>query len=267
MTGINIPLGHPRAESLRTREKLIEHYHLGVVATAGLIAHGRGEAFDYLLGEKTTRPALKAIKAAALALLTSEKAVISVNGNAASLAAEDIVKLAMVTSAKIEVNLFHRSLERELAIQELLEKAGAREVLGVGENASAKIPELGSERRRVDPLGILSADVVMVPLEDGDRTEALLKMGKKVVAIDLNPLSRTAQNATVTIVDNVVRAMPKLVKVAETMKENLKKGQDLQFAFNNKRNLAESIVLIDRRLSELVEKGECYTSGDEEHGL
>mgnify|MGYP006179153607 CR=1 FL=1 len=35
------------------------------------------------------------------------------------------------------------------------------------------------ERRRVDPEGIFIADTVFVPLEDGDRTEALAKMGKK----------------------------------------------------------------------------------------
>ena len=33
----------------------------------------------------------------------------------------------------------------------------------------------------------MKADTVLVPLEDGDRTEALVKMGKTVVAIDLNP--------------------------------------------------------------------------------
>jgi 4-phosphopantoate--beta-alanine ligase len=58
-----------------------------------------------------------------------------------------------------------------------------------------------SDRRMVDPDGIYIADVVLVPLEDGDRTEALVKMGKKVIAIDLNPLSRTSQKASITIVE------------------------------------------------------------------
>lgn len=53
-----------------------------------------------------------------------------------------------------------------------------------------------------------------MPLEDGDRTEALVRMGKRVVTIDLNPLSRTAVAAHVTIVDNLVRAMPALVEQA-----------------------------------------------------
>ncbi|MDI6847196.1 MAG: 4-phosphopantoate--beta-alanine ligase [Candidatus Bathyarchaeia archaeon] len=265
---MKIPPEHPRAESLRIREKLIERYKEGVVASAGLIAHGRGEAFDYLLGEKTTKHALNAIKAAAAILLTAEKAVISVNGNTAALVAEEVVRLANVVKAKIEVNLFYRSLERELAIKELLEKAGAYEVLGIGEDASAKIPELGSERRRVDPRGILVADVVLVPLEDGDRTEALVKIGKKVIAIDLNPLSRTARKATITIVDNVVRAMPKLVEIAEKLKKHdVKKCNEILLNFDTKKNLAESITLIKEKLSKLAEKGKCLTLEDEKHEL
>jgi len=254
MTRVKIPPEHPRAESLRIRRKLIEHFNEGVVATAGLMAHGRGEAFDYLIGEKTTQPAFNSIKAAASALLTAEKAVISVNGNTAALVAKETVRLANATKAKIEVNLFYRSLARELAIKELLEKAGAHEVLGIGEDASAKIPELGSERRRADPRGILVADVVLVPLEDGDRTEALVKMGKKVIAVDLNPLSRTAQKATITIIDNIVRAIPKLVEIAQKLKQDKKKCHEILLNFDNKKNLARSMTLIKERLSKPAEK-------------
>ncbi|MDH5481252.1 MAG: 4-phosphopantoate--beta-alanine ligase [Candidatus Bathyarchaeota archaeon] len=263
MTDIKIPPDHPRAESLRIREKLIAYYSEGMVAVAGLMAHGRGETFDYLLGEKTTKSALKAINAAAVMLLTAKKPVISVNGNTAALVAEEIVKLAHVTNAKIEVNLFYRSLERELVIKKRLKKAGAHEVLGVGENALAKIPELSSERRRVDPNGILVADVVLVPLEDGDRTEALVKMGKKVVAIDLNPLSRTAQNATITIVDNVVRAMPRLVETVEKLKcQGKSELKEVLLNFDNRKNLTEIIALIKESLSELAEKGETLSFGE-----
>lgn len=262
MTKVEIPPEHPRAESLKIREKLIENYVKGVVVSAGLIAHGRGEAFDYLLGERTTEPALKAIKAAAAALLTAERPVISVNGNTAALAAEDTVKLAKAADAKIEVNLFYRSIERETAIKRLLEKAGAAEVLGVGEDASARIPELTSERRRVDPRGILIADVVLVPLEDGDRTEALVRMGKKVIAIDLNPLSRTAQKASITIVDNVVRAMPKLVETVKKLKmESLDERRKILLQFDNHRNLAESLDIIRERLSKLAEEGKNVVFG------
>jgi 4-phosphopantoate--beta-alanine ligase len=45
-----------------------------------------------------------------------------------------------------------------------------------------------------------------VPLEDGDRCEALVNLGKEVIVIDLNPLSRSAKMATVTVVDEVSRA-------------------------------------------------------------
>jgi 4-phosphopantoate--beta-alanine ligase len=251
-----IPADHPRAESLRVREKLIEHRKTGVVTVSGLIAHGRGEAFDYLLGEKTSETAVKSVKSAAAMLLTAEHAVISVNGNVAALVARDIVELANTVGARIEVNLFYRSLAREKTIKTLLKKAGAHKVLGVGEDASARIPELNSERRHVDPRGILMADVVLVPLEDGDRTEALVRMAKKVIAIDLNPLSRTAQKATITIVDNIVRAVPKLVETAGRMK-----NQDPQvlkgFAsdFDNKKNLAASLELIKRNLSRIARKG------------
>ena len=54
--------------------------------------------------------------------------------------------------------------------------------------------------------------VVLILLEDGDRCEALVAMGKKVIAIDLNPLSRTARKATVSIVDNILRAIPNLTE-------------------------------------------------------
>ena len=62
---------------------------------------------------------------------------------------------------------------------------------------------IDSNRKFVHPDGIFKADVVFVPLEDGDRCEALRKMGKDVVTVDLNPMSRTAQQASITIVDNV----------------------------------------------------------------
>ncbi len=251
---------HPRAESLVIRERLVEGFEKGVVARAGLLAHGRGEAFDYLLGEKTTSSALGAVKAAAASLLTAKHPVISVNGNAAALAAKDFVNLAKEVNAKIEVNLFHRSLEREVAIADLLQEAGAKEVLGVGEASKAKIPEIASKRRRVDPRGILIADAVLVPLEDGDRTQALVKMGKKVIAIDLNPLSRTAQFATVTIVDNIVRAMPTLAKIVRKLRSEDKKNlRKLVSSFDNKQNLSEAIRMIKERLATLAAKGTYLT--------
>ena len=247
---------HPRAESLRIRERLVEYSQTGVVALSGLMAHGRGEAFDYIIGEKTTECAKKAIRAAAAALLLAEHPVISVNGNAAALSASEIVKLAEVTGAAIEVNLYHRLPGRDEAIERVLREAGAQNVLGVREAASALIPEIQSDRRRVDPRGILIADIVLVPLEDGDRTEALVKMGKTVIAIDLNPLTRTAQYATITIVDNIVRAMPAMVEEAEALKKmNREDLRRILSEYSNREVLSEAIRLITERLSDLAGKG------------
>jgi 4-phosphopantoate--beta-alanine ligase len=233
---------------------LLEHFRTGIVAEAGLFAHGRGEAFDYLLGERTTQAASRAIEAAAAALLTAKHPIISVNGNTAALATEDVAQLTKVVGARIEVNLFYRSLNRELAIRKLLERAGADHVLGVGESASVKLSEIQSERRRVDPQGIWIADVVLVPLEDGDRTEALVKSGKKVIAIDLNPLSRTSRFATITIVDNVVRAMPALVERAGKLRnESRGKLERIKASFDNNKNLGDTLTLINQRLIELTE--------------
>lgn len=242
-TRISIPPDHPRAKSLYTREILVDGYRRGLVAAEGLIAHGRGEAYDYLIGERTTKTAQRAIRAAAAMLLLSRRPVISVNGNAAALCPREMVELAKATSAAIEVNLFYRTEERERAIKAELEMYGADKVLGVGLRASATIPELQSERRRVDPDGIYSADTVFVPLEDGDRTEALVKIGKTVITIDLNPLSRTAKAAHITIVDNIVRAMPAIVEAAREIKgsRSLKKIVD---SFDNKKNLHESLKII-----------------------
>lgn len=130
-----------------------------------------------------------------------------------------------------------------MAIKAELELHGAKKVLGVGSKASARIPELQSERRRVDPDGIYAADTVLVPLEDGDRTEALIKMNKTVITIDLNPLSRTSRAANITIVDNVVRAMPALVEAARKLRNtmSLKKITD---NFDNSKNLQESLKII-----------------------
>jgi 4-phosphopantoate--beta-alanine ligase len=148
-----------------------------------------------------------------------------------------------VTGANIEVNIFYRTEEREKAIKAELELHGAKRVLGVGPKASARIPELQSERRRVDPDGIYTADTVLVPLEDGDRTEALVKMNKTVIAIDLNPLSRTSKAANITIVDNIVRAIPSLIEVARKLKDStsLKKIAD---NFDNRKNLEDAIKIM-----------------------
>jgi 4-phosphopantoate--beta-alanine ligase len=95
----------------------------------------------------------------------------------------------------------------------------------------------------VDKNGIYAADVVVVPLEDGDRTLALKKAGKKVITFDLNPLSRTAQTADIAIVDNVVRGIRELISTCRKTKS------PSEISFDNKKNLSESIIEIRNNLT------------------
>ena len=241
----NVPKDHPRYKSLKYRHKIIEGMKNLVVAEAGLIAHGRGECFDYILGEKTNETAKKAIKVAVAQLLISNKPIISVNGNVAALVPKELVKLSKTLNIPLEINLFYRKEGRIEAIKNLLEKAGAKEILGLDQTKMVEIEELSSNRRLVDPNGIKIADTVFVPLEDGDRTEALKKIGKKVIAVDLNPISRTAIWADITIVDNIIRALPEMIKIAKDLK-NLKKEQlnTIINNFNNKKNIIDTLDLI-----------------------
>lgn len=208
----DVPPTHPRYLSLLTRERIVAGVERGVTSLHGLIAHGRGEAFDYLLGERTHPFAHRAIAAAAVALQSARHPVISVNGNACALAAADLVALAQATGARLEVNIFHTSPAREQAIHTMLLEAGAQDVLMPSQTHA--IAHIDHNRKWVHPEGILIADVVCVPLEDGDRCEALVKNGKQVITIDLNPLSRTARTAQITIVDNLTRCLPLLVEAA-----------------------------------------------------
>lgn len=206
---------HPRAVSLKIRDRLVYGVEIGITSLHGLIAQGRGEAFDYLIGEKSNDFAIEAINAAVATLLLAKYPVLSINGNSAALSAKEFIELSRILNCHIEINLYHRTHEREIAIQKYLKELGASNIVGVGQDASAEIKNIASPRKFVSPQGINKADVVFVPLEDGDRTEALIAMDKKVIAVDLNPLSRTAQKATITIVDNIVRALPVLIKTVK----------------------------------------------------
>lgn len=243
-----IPGDHPRAESLETRERLVRGWRDGVVSTHGLIAHGRGEAFDYLLGEETVPPAEDAEEAAAAALLLGDS-VVSVNGNAAALAPDELVELSEVFDAPLEVNLFHRSEERLHRIASHLESHGADEVLGL--KGDAEVAGLEHGRGTVDSDGIRSADTVLVPLEDGDRTRALVEAGKTVVAVDLNPLSRTSCSATVTVVDELTRALPKVTNHGRDMEGG--EARRILGEFDNEANLAGILRHLDERLGELAD--------------
>lgn len=255
MARFMVPKSHPRYWSLYYRHRLEEAMEKGILARAGMIAHGRGEAFDYLIGEKTVKPAEEAMKAAVAKFLLAKHPVVSVNGNVAALVPEETIKLAKALNARLEINLFYRTEERVRAIAEELRKYDQDiELLGI--NPTRRIPNLESERGKVDEEGIWKADVVLVPLEDGDRTEALVAMGKFVVTVDLNPLSRSARMADITIVDNIIRAYPRMIQLAEEMKK-LPRGdlERIVESYDNGKILSSVLIHMRDRLTKLAEGG------------
>lgn len=215
---------HPRYRSLLLRAKIEEAAKSGWLADSALIAHGRGEAFDYLMGERTCDSAMQATIEAATRLANAEHPVISLNGNTVALAADGLLKCAALIGADVEINIFYRTEKRmELLISAI--KSAKESLKGstpnefeanewesmvesvriLGGEPDGLIPGLKGPRAKCHSNGILSADVLLVPLEDGDRCEALVAMGAEVIVIDLNPLSRSAQMASVTVVDELTR--------------------------------------------------------------
>ncbi len=278
----DVPKTHPRYLSLSLRDTIVAGVEQGITSIHGLIAHGRGEAFDYLIGEATQPFATEAIHAAAAMLRLAEHPVISVNGNVAALAPEALIELGQVLNAPLEVNIFHTETGREQRIQEHLLKHKARletspasggvdarletspasggvdarlETSPAKEGVEnppdvlmptteAQLSYIDSNRKFVHPDGIFKADVVFVPLEDGDRCEALRKMGKDVVTVDLNPMSRTAKQASITIVDNVVRALPLICEEIRNFNDST--AQDTLKKYSNEAVLQEALRHISR---------------------
>jgi 4-phosphopantoate--beta-alanine ligase len=247
-----IPRSHPRYESLVLREKLVEGFRAGYVVPQGLIAHGRGEMFDYLQGGKTTKEARAASRAAAALLLKAKNPVISVNGNVAALCPRDVVLLAKTAKTKVEVGLFHRTDDRVSKIIKILEDNGAKNVLGF--LPESRIPGLDHARGLCSKEGIFSADVVLIPLEDGDRAEALTRMGKKTIAIDLNPMSRTSRAATVTIVDEVTRAIPELIRNVEDLAGDPKVLRRITGTYDREENLDLVAKMMSANLADFLKK-------------
>ena len=236
---MDIPEDHPRYASLMVRERLAQYVKEGLVTPTGLISQGRGEAFDYLMGERTTDAAAKAERTAVAYLLNAQRPVICVNGNAAALDAEKLIKLAEAVDARIEVNIFHRTEERMEKLIEHMESCGAKDVLG--RHPDARIPGLSSERALCTNAGIFSSDVILVPIEDGDRAEALVNMNKTVIAIDLNPLSRTSMKATVSIADEMSRALDNMIRSANELKDDGKARERIISQFSNDDNRKETV--------------------------
>ncbi len=245
-----VPKSHPRYHSLMYRERLVEGVRKGITVLQGLIAHGRGEMFDYVLGEKTHDFAYEAERVAVAMMLLANRPVISVNGNVAVLVPEEISELSKLVNAPLEVNVFHFDRDRVRRIAEHLKEYGAEVLCG----CDAELKGLEHGRRIVDSRGILVADVVLVPLEDGDRCEVLRRHGKKVIAIDLNPLSRTARMADVTIVDNVVRAIPNMIEFAKELRGRSRDElKSIVESYDNRKILRRAIEAIRDHLTEMAE--------------
>lgn len=237
-----IPKNHPRYESLLLRDKVKNAFLDGYLADSGMIAHGRGETFDYLLGEKTVPAAEEAMKAAVASLLLAEHPVLSVNGNTTALAIDEVIELAKATDSRIEINLFYRTEERVDKITKLFKDHGYEDILGTNYDDLYYFDKITNPRATASRQGIYIADVILVPLEDGDRAELLKEAGKKIICIDLNPLSRTSKMSDISIVDNVVRAIPEMTRLASEYKN---KDEDFLLKivndFNNGENLKDSL--------------------------
>ena len=205
---------HPRYRSLLMRHRLEVAAEKGMLADSALIAHGRGEAYDYLIGERTISSADFATRVALRCLKEAEHPVLSVNGNVVALAGDEMLQLAHLLNCPVEVNIFYRTPERMAVLLSDLDERNNRLGLNVeilGANPDAEIPGLKGPRAKCESKGILQSDVLLVPLEDGDRCQALVAMDKTVIVVDLNPLSRSSQTGSITIVNEVTRCIAELV--------------------------------------------------------
>ncbi len=234
------------------REHLADMVDQGLVTPTGLISHGRGEAFDYLMGEKTIAPALEAERAAAAFLLKAQRPMVCVNGNSVALDPKGLIGLAKAVPAKMEVNIFHRTEERMEQLIAYMESQGAEGILG--RNPDSRIPNLTSDRALCTKEGIYDSDVIVVPIEDGDRAEALIAMGKIVISIDLNPLSRTSKVASVPISDEITRAVANITRFVEELRGNDAEIERIIGSYSSKATRRDTIQCIcDALMSEFKE--------------
>ena len=235
---------HPRYNSLMLRKKIADAGVKGMLADSAMIAHGRGEAYDYLLGERTIPSAMVATKEAVARLVNAERPVISLNGNAIALAGSDFLTLASQLGCPVEINIFYRTPERMGALIGHLKMLNSKLELDVeilGGIPDERIPGLEGPRGACQSNGIFKSDTILVPLEDGDRCEALVAMGKEVLVIDLNPLSRSSQKCTVGIVDEVTRVTKNMIQLIPE--------KPSVSDFDNSKNLQEALDHIIDNLS------------------
>lgn len=239
---------HPRYQSLLLRHRLEEAEKQGMLAGSAMIAHGRGEAYDYLLGEQTIPSAHEATLHALRALKNAERPIISLNGNAVALAGEQLLALAQQLKCPVEINIFYRTPERMSALLERLEtikKERSLDVEILGASPNARIPGLKGPRAKCTKEGIIDSDVILVPLEDGDRCEALVAMGKTVIVIDLNPLSRSAKMGTITIVDELTRVAENMLFQFDSIKMS-----EVSKTYDNEETLRDALRHIATKFSD-----------------
>ena len=252
---MKVPDGHPRRDSLLERYLLVENLKSNVLTAHGLLAAGRGEAFDYLFGEKDHPFMLEAERAAVAALILAKKPVISVNGNVAALVSREIVEFAKLTGCLLEVNLFYREKGRVEAVCKKMQESGASNILGCSPKTQVEMPSPSSMRRFVDKNGILDADVVLVPLEDGDRTLALREEGKFVIAIDLNPLSRTTVSSNIPIINHLKRAIQNMTEFAQEMRDfDSQQLSKVLSEYDRERSIRMAIEAIVAHLTGFIEE-------------
>ena len=89
-----------------------------------------------------------------------------------------------------------------------------------------------------------------------DRAEALVAMGKKVISIDLNPLSRTSKAATVPVCDEISRAIENISRFVDELRgdrETIIKTLD---DFSNQENRRRTVEGICRFLMDGLDGGD-----------
>ena len=93
----------------------------------------------------------------------------------------------------------------------------------------------------------------MVPLEDGDRCEALVAMGKTVIVIDLNPLSRSARRGSITIVDELSRCLENMLSMSTEGLPSLE-------SYDHNKSLQDALDAIVEGMKKdfLNQRNECF---------
>jgi len=76
-------------------------------------------------------------------------------------------------------------------------------------------------------------------------------MGKTVIAIDLNPLSRTAREASLTIVDELTRALPHVTEACTSLSRE--EALRLCSSYDNRKFLSGALEEIEKRLAHALD--------------